>query len=82
MVPSRATHHISKNFSKLSRDVFQQYFLHEDKNSLKISFLQECTSNLVTDFDFQLLTESFVTVHIEKTFMAEIILQFLERKLR
>ena len=30
--------------------------------------MQECTSNLVTDFDFELLTESFVNVHEEKLF--------------
>ena len=57
---------ISENYSKLSRDVFQYYFLHEGKNSLKISFLQECTSNLVTDFDFKLHAKSFVNVHLEK----------------
>ena len=73
---------ISKNFSKLSRDVFQQNFLHEGKNLLRMSFLQECASNLVTDFDFELLTESFVKLPLEKTLFGEIILQFHERKLR
>ena len=48
---------ISKNLSKLSRDVV----LYEGKNSLKTSFLQECTSNLVTKLEFELLTESFCT---------------------
>ena len=30
---------ISKDFSKLLREVFQQHFLHEGKNSLKESFV-------------------------------------------
>ena len=59
---------ISKNFSKLLRDVFQQYFLHKCKSSLKISFSQEGTSNLVMDLNLELLTESFVNVHLEKPF--------------
>lgn len=50
--------------------------------SLKISFLHEYTSNLVTDFDSELLTESSVNVHLEKSLLAEIVLQPLERKLR
>ena len=47
-----------------------------------MSFLQKCTFNLVTDFGFELLAESFVTVYLEKTLLAEIVLQFLERQLR
>ena len=49
--------------------------------------MQECTSNLITDFDFELLTESFVNVHLENFFggncaptrnlLVEIILQYL-----
>ena len=46
---------------------FQKYFLHEGKISLKILFLLEWTSNLATDFDFEVLTEKFVNVHLEKT---------------
>ena len=49
---------------RIIRDIFQQYFLHEGKNQ----FLQEFSSNLVTHFDFELLPESFVKVHLEKCF--------------
>ena len=34
------------------------------------------------DFDSELLAESFVNLHFEKNFLAEIILQSSERKLR
>ena len=46
-----------------------------------MSFLQEYASNFVTDFDFELVSESFVNVHIKKSFVGGNYLVILERKL-
>ena len=66
---------MSKTFSKLSRDVV----LFEGKNSLKTSFLRECTTNLVTELDFELLTESFCT---KKNFLGRTYLVILSKKIK
>ena len=47
---------------------FSTILFTQRKKLFKISFSQKCTSNLVTDFDFELLTESFVNMHQEKLF--------------
>ena len=38
-----------------------------------MSFLQEYASNFVTDFDFELVSKSFVNVHLDKALLVEII---------
>ena len=57
---------ILKNYSKLSGGNTKQG-QNKGKKSLKISFLQEYTFNLVTDTDFELLTKSFINMDLGKT---------------